>query len=388
MNDKTVYILLDNKYGPDSRVENEINALTESGLKVIMYCMRSEGMPEFEDKSPLLIYRDISDKLFRPFSAEYRSFVREFAKKIALLQPEIIHCHDFRMFFLGCEINKLYPSVKIIYDAHEYLRGYPYFYRINNWSSKIKGLFVWIWYVYTEMKLLKKAEAIFTVSESLRLKLARRSGRPSILLRNIPPNSTICHENCRYWHEHFKLKADVKVIIHTGNAHYSDKRLIFLIDEMSHRKNLALVFLGTNVSLDKIMAMAKKKGVFNIYFHEQIPRKFITYYCSQANFGLVYTWNKIWLSYWFALPNKMIDVSLAGIPVLSTSQPELKKFIDEYGHGVTFNGDSRKALSMALDEILQKENELKSNARLIDKKVSWDIEKQKLISLYQNLMGR
>ena len=191
------------------------------------------------------------------------------------------------------------------------------------------------------MLLLKKADSIITVSESLRKKLEKRSNKPSYLIRNIPPNADVCKENCHYWNERFNIPLDSKIIVHTGNAHYRNKRLHYLIDEVFERKNLALIFLGTNKSVDKIRKMALDKGAFNIYFHEQIPRKYVPYYCSQANFGLVYTWNPFWQSYWYALPNKLIDVSLAGIPVLSTSQPELKAFIDQYQHGVTFKGNSK-----------------------------------------------
>lgn len=382
---KKIIVLLDNEYRPDSRVENEINAFLEDGYEIDLYCLKSDTLPDIEENYPFTIRREISPKLFRPFSSEYRNFEKEFAKKISEMKPEFIHCHDFRMFFIGCEIKKLFPAVKLIYDSHEYLRGYPYFYRIDSWRFKIKGMFVWFWYVYREMKLLKCASALITVSESLRKKLESRSGKTSILVRNIPPNSSICKGDCNYWHEKFQLPADIKVLVHTGNAHYSDKRLNFLIDEISKRKNLALVFLGSNSSIEKIKDLAKSKGVQNIFYHEQIPRKYVTYYCSQANFGLVYTWNKLWLSYWYALPNKLIDVSLAGIPVLSTNQPELKGFIDEHKHGVTFNGDCKKALSEALDKIIEREDELKAHARLIENKVSWSEEKKKLILLYTNL---
>lgn len=385
MNTDKIVMLLDNSYGPDNRVENEINALLEVGYEIDLYCLKSDSLPEIEGNYPFTIRREISTKLFRPFSIEYRSFVKDFANKISAMKPEFIHCHDFRMFFVGCEIKKLYPQVKIIYDSHEYLRGYPYFYRIDSWRSKLKGMIVWFWYVILEMKVLKCASALITVSESLRKKLESRSGKTSILVRNIPPNSSVCKGNCTYWHDKFQLSPDCKVIVHTGNAHYSIKRLLFLIDEISKRKNLALVFLGSNASIEKIRLMAKSKGVLNIFYHEQIPRKYITYYCSQANFGLVYTWNKLWLSYWYALPNKLIDVSLAGIPVLSTNQPELKGFIDEHKHGITFKGDSKVALSEALDKIIEREDEFKANARLIEKKVSWSEEKKKLISLYNHL---
>jgi glycosyltransferase involved in cell wall biosynthesis len=385
MNKGPIIILLDNEYRPDSRVENELNALCDSGFVVEMHCMKSQDLPKLENAGNLTIYRDVSEKLYRPFSKEYRSFTKEFTIKISALKPSIIHCHDFRMFFLACEIKKVYREVKIIYDSHEYLMGYPYFYRTKSWSSKFKGFFVWAYYVYCENRDLKKADAIITVSNALLNKLKKRSGKPALLLRNIPPNSKTCKQHCHYWHDLYKLPLDTKIVVHTGNAHYSTKRIHFLFDEFKKRKNLALVFLGTNKSIDNLKQICTRKGISNIYFHEQIPRKFVTYYCSQANIGLVYTWNKIWISYWYALPNKLIDVSLSGIPVLSTNQPELAHFIDTYQHGVTFDGTSQKALSTALDRILENEATYKKQAEKIETKLTWDTEKQGLIDLYKKL---
>ena len=169
---------------------------------------------------------------------------------------------------------------------------------------------------------------------------------------------------------------------------FSNRRLRFILDIMSERKNLAMVFLGSNESVQEIKKVIQKNGLSNVFTHKQIPRKNVTYYCSQADFGLVYTWNRLWPSYWNAMPNKLMDVSLAGIPVLATSQPELRRFIQEYNNGVTFSGTMKSSFSNAIDLIIKNEDSLKSNALKVKDKVNWTLESEKLIELYRTLLDK
>lgn len=380
-----ILVLLDNPYLPDNRVENQIHALLEKDYSIDLYCVESKDLPLEEEIGKLKIHRGISNRIDRPLSIEYRRFSKEFAEQMASADHSIIHCHDFRMLHLAMQIRRKKPEVKIIYDAHEYLIGYPYYMRSKSLVTRMKGFLIWLLYVMREAHEIQDCDAIITVSATLRKKLAKRSGRPAYLLRNIPPNWDICKENCTYWQEQFGLDNNVKTFIHTGNAYFSLQRRQILLNAFKDRKDLALIFLGSNPSLEEIKANVSDQGINNVYFHEQVPRKYVTYYCSQADFGLVYTWNKKWASYWNALPNKLIDVSLSGIPVLSTAQPELKGFIDENRNGETFDGDSEKELIEAIDRIIDHEDELKKHASNVSQNVNWDLEKQVLYQVYKSL---
>jgi glycosyltransferase involved in cell wall biosynthesis len=296
---------------------------------------------------------------------------------------DVIHCHDFRMFFLGCRIKKKNPNLALIYDSHEYLAGYPYYQRSKKLSNRLKGFVIWNYYYYKEQIDLKKADYIITVSTSLKDFLVNKSGRPGIVLRNLPPVINKCVDNCNYWHQKFNLPPDKKIVIHTGNAHFSNERLLFLLECIDEDPNLALVFLGSNKSVDEIKNVVEINDFKDTFFHENVDRAHITHYCSQADIGLVYTWNKKWKSYWYALPNKMMDVSLSGIPVLSTEQPELKKFINIFRHGVTFNGDSKSSLKEAIEKIIESYDLFKENANEIEEQLNWQLESKKLIDLYK-----
>ena len=379
---KRILVLLDNSYMPDNRVENEINVLLNEGYHIDMFCIEHDRLPAVERLGNLNIYREIPAIFYNPFSFEYKKYTRDLINRVSQSNYDILHCHDFRMFFLGCEIKKKIPEIPLIYDSHEYLAGYPYYRRSKKLSDRLKGFVIWNYYFLKEKKNLYKANKIITVSNALKDLLIKKSGRPGIVLRNLPPLTERCQTNCDYWHRNFNVSSDKKIIIHTGNAHFSTKRQLFLLECIHEDPRLAMVFLGSNNSLEDIKLTVAKRNFKDIFFHEQVKRSEITYYCSQADIGLVYTWNKKWKSYWNALPNKMMDVSLAGIPVLSTEQPELKNFINEFHHGITFNGDSKSSLKEGIEKLLHDYEPLKRNAVLIEKQLNWQLESQKLITLY------
>ena len=56
----------------------------------------------------------------------YKKTLADIAEHIEKENFDIIHCHDYHMLFVGTEVKKLAPAVKLIYDAHEYLRGWPF----------------------------------------------------------------------------------------------------------------------------------------------------------------------------------------------------------------------------------------------------------------------
>ena len=367
---------------PDSRVENEINVLLNEGYSIDMCCVENDLMPAKEEQGRLTIYREIPSVFYNPFSKKYRKYANELIERITKMKYDVVHCHDFRMFFLGCRIKKVNQNLILIYDSHEYLAGYPYYRRSKNLSDRIKGLVIWNYYYHMEQNDLKKADYIITVSTALKDLLVEKGGNPGIVLRNLPPNIDKCIGDCNYWHKKFNISPDKKIVIHTGNAHFSHKRLMFLLECIDEDPRLAMVFLGSNKSLDEIKIIVKSSGFNDTYFHENVERADITYYCSQADIGLVYTWNKKWKSYWFALPNKMMDVSMAGIPVLSTEQPELKNFIDEFRHGITFNGDDKSSLKDGIERLLGKYQLFKSNANAIEGQLNWQLESKKLIDIY------
>jgi glycosyltransferase involved in cell wall biosynthesis len=86
------------------------------------------------------------------------------------------------------------------------------------------------------------------------------------------------------------------------------------------------------------------------------------------------------------LPNKLFNYINASMPILATHCAESSDFIEynQIGCIVERNIDSVKT---GLKEIFSNYSFYQKNVQNIQKSVSWEAEKSKLLGLYQNLLG-
>ena len=157
-----ILMLLDNPFRSDFRVEKEIRSLKGVGYRITLLCTKDAALPSEEDHENVTVKRLIdNDILLKPWTGQYRTLLRGLVEIVCGLRPDFVHCHDFRMLNIGVAIKQVLP-VKIVYDAHEYLRGYPLHLDAPSLLSKLKGYFVWQYLKEQEKQAINFADAIIT----------------------------------------------------------------------------------------------------------------------------------------------------------------------------------------------------------------------------------
>ena len=94
-------------------------------------------------------------------------------------------------------------------------------------------------------------------------------------------------------------------------------------------------------------------------------------------------------SYYLSLPNKIFEYIQAGFPVLSSDFPEMKRIIDEYNIGLTFDIDDTTNISKVINELFDNNEIYKlfcENSQNVSQTLNWNVEQSKLIDLYQQLI--
>ena len=71
------------------------------------------------------------------------------------------------MLFIGTEVKKMTPAVKLIYDAHEYLKGWPLYLSNKGIINKSKGYLVWLKELNLEKQSIKFCDEILTVTSTI-----------------------------------------------------------------------------------------------------------------------------------------------------------------------------------------------------------------------------
>ena len=110
------------------------------------------------------------------------------------------------MIYLGYRIKLLKKDVTLIYDAHEYLKGWPLYKESKKNFTKIKSYLVWKKNLVNEKKALKQVDYILTISQGMAIsfKNDHKLRYTPIVLKNIPEKQKK-YKNQKYFHKKFNL---------------------------------------------------------------------------------------------------------------------------------------------------------------------------------------
>ncbi len=378
-----IVMLLDNPLKSDSRVEKEAASLLAAGYNVTIHAMHSEALPATEERNGYHIIRDISPSIDHPFSSEYRNFRERFVNMLSNQSFDALHCHDYKMIILGALIKKAKPSVKLVYDAHEFLPGWPMYQELSGFSNKIKGLLVWSYFVYKEKKAIKHANAVITVGPALaeEMKTEYHLSVTPTVLRNIPERLAF-NTDSDYYKRLYNLPSNALVFIHSGNIYHSEERVQLMINAVMKIDRAYLVFIGDS---KRIKELETANTNARVLFHPYAAQEQLFVLIHAADFGLVHTWQPYWRSHWLSLPNRIMEYTMVGLPIIATSQPEFMKLGMTYGNMVFYRGDAEEEMVKAIEMGISTQVALKRNAVISATSLSWEVEVMQLINLYRQL---
>jgi glycosyltransferase involved in cell wall biosynthesis len=103
---------------------------------------------------------------------------------------------------------------------------------------------------------------------------------------------------------------------------------------------------------------------------------------ASCDVGIIYTWRPDWPSHWLSLPNRLMEYTLCGLPIIATKQPEFVAFQAKTGHCVLFHGEKEQELSNAIDRVETDAVELKKMAERASSSISWRTESEVLLRVH------
>lgn len=383
-------MLLDNPFVNDRRVQREAETLTKNGYNVTIICTLQKELPIQEVNKGVQIYRKFTQEVFDP---KKRKAHKNWAKTIIQMHDfDIVHAHDHTMLSIGAEIKKIKKTI-LIYDSHELFHSWPLNLSIaNNFIVFIKSYLVRKYFIQREKNNAKQIDFLITVNHSLAIDLKnyfKLKEQQVLTLRNTPeyggnkPKTSILREK-------FNIPKAQKILVFIGaNIYLQSLNIEQVLEEFSTSKEYAIVIIATfNEHCAQVKKLVKEKRYTNVYFHNKIEPKDINSYLSSADVGLVPTWNRKDLSYWYALDNKLFEYIQAGIPVLATAQPEYKLIVDEEQCGVCINPEIKNAYITGMNAIIDKYALYTEKTNLAAQKLNWENEQEKLLTFYQKTVHK
>ncbi len=359
----------------DARVLKEMGVLAEAGFEI--YGMGIE-LEEGAAKSAIGFKANIDgirlrarQLTFLPRTLRHVLSLCELVFKMLpraiQVKPDVVHCHDTLVLPLGV-IVKLFTRATLIYDAHELESD-------RNGLTELQGrLTLWV-----ERWLWQFVDALIVVSPSIQTWYIDNVGsKPAAVILNSPlfEQPQISHD--AYLREKFKIPTDRLIFIYVGILG-KGRGIELVIQAFLHSDiNSHVVFLGFGELSGQLKKLAESNDRFHL--HQAVPHSQVVPIVKSADFGLCLVEN-VSLSDYYCLPNKLFEYCFAGVPVLASDFPDIKKLVYEYGIGMCCNLQS-EAVVTAIKEIERRGADFPFNNL---QPLTWQSQGRKLLDLYRQV---
>lgn len=371
-----VVSLVLNNFKNDSRVLREAHTVAEMGYVVKIVALHEPDLLEYENCENYTVHRI---KLWSKHWGKSRlvqlfKYI-EFLIRVVLQyrKVDIVHSHDLSALPVGCAIKFISRRhVKLVYDAHEYaINDLPYESKIRQRIKKcIESIFIyWVDWVITVSDGIAD---LYQKTYSLR-------SRPSVIL-NCPalvqaPSSNMLKQK-------LGISKDTYLFLYQG-ALSRGRGIQQFIDGFNKvdNRDLALVFMGYG----ELIPLIESQSTDNIFLMPAVTPSELPYYTASADCGVALIEDSC-LSYRHCLPNKMFEYFMAGLPVIASDLPEMRKIINEYDTGVLCSSGETSDIEHAIQTIRYiDKDQLAINLNRLNTTFNWTNQEKILKRVYETL---
>ncbi len=372
---KIVNLVLNN-FLNDSRVLKTSKSLLKLGNDVQVVALYELELKEYEIVSNVPVHRvNLKTKYLSKHKLiqiiKFIEFVIRFV--VHYRNIDVLHCNDLSALLVGVCTKIIRPELTLVYDSHEFaINDLPY-----QSVSSIKL------HKMLESVLIKFAHSVINVSNSIANEYSR--------LYNIPKPYLVL--NCPLYHEQTKnnlfreklgIRADQTIFLYQGGL--SKGRGIELLLEAFSGLNVdknVLVCMGYGPLENLIKEKVREQNT--IYFHPAVSPDVLLNFTSSAGYGISFIEDSC-LSYRYCLPNKIFEYLMAGLPVLTSNLPEMKRLVETEGVGVVAEDNTVEGFRKAIQaSLLQNYAVFQENVFSARKKYCWEEQEKVLKEIYDAL---
>jgi glycosyltransferase involved in cell wall biosynthesis len=383
-----VLMLLDNPFKSDARVEKEAISLVKAGYTVTVLAVKDSALPELETRDGYTIKRMFTWQFNSPLKSGFKAYIENVSTMIAQEDFHLLHCHDFYMLYIGSWVKQKKPSIKLIYDSHEYLVGWPFYRSNKGLLNQVKGYFVWQNLIANERKAIQFADSVITITSAIAERLQKNNSLNKLphIVSNFP-NSIAIDSETKYFHKKYALDQDVKVMVHSGTIYHTNEQLFALFNFIAEIKQLVVVFIGNRPRFEEVKQLveAKPEWKAKVFFHPYLANQTaMINLMSSADIGLMHIRDE-WEAHKIGFSNRFVEYALAGLPVVATPQEFTRQVNEVYPCCTFYQENSTASLAKAIREMLTNLDTYRANVSIAKKDFNWHTEEAKLLDIYAQL---
>lgn len=282
----------------------------------------------------------------------------------------VYHSHDLNTLipvFLASRLR----GAKLIYDAHEVSTDRA------GWKNKKYWEFV-------EGILIRKADEVITtnLTRAEYFKEHYHIPLPKII-KNVPPFQTVTSKNLI--REILGISDEVPIILYQGGLQ-ADRGLENMVKMMQNIEFGELVFLGNGSMKEELKKMVVDLKVQNkVHFIDAVPNEDLLNYTASATIGLQLLLNTCF-NHYSACSNKLNEYMMAGIPVIASDFPEIRRIVEKYEVGYLVDPENVEEITEYVKGLLNNQTKLaefKKNTVLAAQNNKWENEIPVLLDIYE-----
>lgn len=381
MNKKVCILLFENYYNTQPG-HREATTLQDAGYDVTVLCNTGKHKKTFDVLDNVKVRRvDIEKWQNRWSKLKYFISYLKMTKIAITLNAHIYHCHDLLTIIPGYIAAKANGS-RIIYHSNE----------LNLDTIGVLGReferFIW---KLIETALINRVDKVVTLNESIADTLVNRYHLKEypVIVRNCPRKPKGGIRDNDLLRKKFHLSQQKKIVLYQGGL-INGRGLFHLVESVKYfPEDAILIILGDGYLKSDLIQLAKKLHGLNrkIFFHNYVPSDKLLNYTASANVGVI-TYQCLCLNYYYVLPNKIFEYLMAGLPVIASNFPELKRLVNQFNVGELVDPESPEEIGKAVSKIISDKEcykKMHQNALKASKVYNWKNESKKLLNLYNEL---
>lgn len=390
--DVSVHMLVWNDFCNDARVLKEAQTLQAAGYRVVVHALHvsgktrehevlNEGIEVCRVRTRRLGLMSAKPEASNGFFSLVRQVMSRLWAHFSMLRhliadkPTVIHAHDVNTLPTAWLASRI-SGAKLVYDAHE----------ISTSREGYSGLRKLVGVV--EKLLMPSAVATITTTDA-RAKFFRRAyGVPRPLVLQNRPRLQSLKKSTRIRDE-LALEQQWPIIVYQGGVQ-SGRGLERLVRAAAQVPNAYFVFIGGGRLDSNLRAIAIELGLEQrVRFIPTVALADLPSYTASADIGVQPIENTC-LNHFTTDSNKLFEYVQAGLPVVASDLPEIRRVIRAHDLGMLVSPGDTSALVAALNALVSNEPlRLRYSvcAAQAAAELSWESQEHELLSLYTRVLS-
>lgn len=359
------------KASTDARLLNIINTLKDSGKRILVIALDDEIFEEYAKSCGIEFIGIVSNKKQR-LMKRWNDFLKQGKSLTRGAESKIILASDLYALPLAARLKKqsggkLFYDSREIYSALGSLSQFPTKQKFQNAIEKF--------YVASVDEMIVSGDLD---AEYLSKYFAH--SLPYHTIMNLPPSVKV--ERTNFLRKDLALSPETRIVLYQG-ALLEGRGIEQLIDSIQLIENAVLCIIGTGpkeqVFRNKVYNLGLEK---KIMFFGEVPYSELPQITASADIGTA-LFQSISLSYQLALPNKLFEYFMAGLPVIASDLPAMRKIYKEFNFGSLVPNDvSAEKLAEEITTLLEKKSQYSEVLKSASEKYNYNSQIKKILSIF------